>query len=314
MGRNPSSTGRGAHAWPPQRVVSLKLALDDLCSTYDRSGPIEDPIELVRPYGDPADREVAGFLAAGLAFGRVASIMASVGRVLAVMAPSPSQFVRDFDPARDGARLADCGHRWTRGPDIAGVIWVLRHMLRTAGSIEQFFLDGDRPGSDDVKPGLEHFCTRAREVDLSPICGRSRVAPGAHGFFPLPSAGSACKRLNLFLRWMVRRDGIDLGVWPRLSRSRLIVPLDVHVVRVSACLGLTHYTSTGWKMAADITRTLRMLDPDDPVRYDFALCHVGMHGLCGFKQTAGDSHCPLRGVCQPHPRTPRASRQPSDRR
>lgn len=268
----------------------------------------------MRPFADPADREVVGFLAAGLAFGRVASILASIDAVLNVMTPGPAAFVRAFDPARDSAALSGIVHRWTSGRDLAAVMWILRHMLDAAGSIEAFFLQGDDPSAPDVAPGLEAFCRRARAVDVRPVYGRLPGRPGAHGFFPLPSGGSACKRLNLFLRWMVRRDGIDLGVWTRVSPARLIVPLDVHVVRVGQCLGLTRRRSPGWLMAADITQSLRRLDPDDPIRYDFALCHVGMAGRCGFRQKAGDSHCPLRGVCRPRPRTRPPSRPPSGRR
>jgi len=123
--------------------------------------------------------------------------------------------------------------------------------------------------------------------------------PGVCYFFPRPSAGSACKRLNLFLRWMVRKDAIDLGVWSSVSPSRLVIPLDTHVIRVGRCLRLTRYASPGWKMAADITASLRAVDAADPVRYDFALCHVGMMGACGFEQEQGDRQCPLRGSCRP---------------
>jgi uncharacterized protein (TIGR02757 family) len=123
--------------------------------------------------------------------------------------------------------------------------------------------------------------------------------PGVCYFFPRPSAGSACKRLNLFLRWMVRKDVVDLGVWTGLSPSRLIVPLDTHVIRLGQCLRLTRYRSPGWKMAAEITASLRDIDPVDPVRYDFSLCHVGMMNACGFNRAQKDSQCPLRGVCHP---------------
>jgi uncharacterized protein (TIGR02757 family) len=119
-------------------------------------------------------------------------------------------------------------------------------------------------------------------------------------FFPRPSGGSACKRLNLFLRWMVRRDGIDPGGWSAVTPAQLIVPLDVHVIRVGQCLGLTRYRSPGWRMAADITAALRLVDPVDPVKYDFALCHLGMLGHCGFgRYRGGDAACPLRGHCRP---------------
>jgi uncharacterized protein (TIGR02757 family) len=291
--------------------VDLKAALDRLYLDFDRGERISDPVERVRPYRDPADREIVGFLAAGLAFGRVASIMASIEAVLAPMGPSPAAFVRRFDPGRDVPRFDTFVHRWTNGRDVAGVLWILRHMLETSGSLEQFFLDGDDSRADDIRPGLESFCARARAVDLSPVYGGVHASPGAHGLFARPSSGSACKRLNLYLRWMVRHDTIDLGVWSRVSRARLVVPLDVHVVRVGRCLGLTRRTSPGWPMAADITRALRALDP---VRYDFALCHVGMLGLCGFRQAAGHSRCPLRGACRPAQRRRRASPPPSGRR
>lgn len=283
--------------------MHLKPALDRLYDSFDRTRAVADPIDCVRPFSDPADREIAGFIAAGLAFGRVASILASVSRVLAAMGPSPAAFVRAFDPRRDRPRLAGCAHRWVSADDLAGLVLVLRHVLTTSGSIESFFLEGDDPRAPDVEPGLERFALRATQIDR-------RV----HSFFSRPSGGSACKRLNLFLRWMVRSDGIDLGVWRRLSPSRLVVPLDVHVIRVGRCLGLTRYRSPGWRMAADITAALRSVDPDDPVRYDFALCHLGMLGLCGFRTQAADSRCPMRGACRPRGGTRRGSTKPSARR
>lgn len=296
------------------RAALLKSALDRLYDDFDHAGRLSDPVERVRPFVQPADREIVGFLAAGLAFGRVASILASIDAVLGALGPEPAAFVRDFQPARDARRFSAFVHRWTDGRDLAGVIAILAHMLRTAGSLERFFLDGDDPSSPDITGGLDAFSRRAREVDLRAVYGSAGGSPGAHRFFARPSAGSACKRLNLFLRWMVRHDAVDLGVWTRVSPSRLVVPLDVHVIRVSRCLGLTRYASPGWRMAADITSSLRVFDPDDPVRYDFALCHVGMLNLCGFRQGAGDSRCPLRGVCRPRPRRPRSSRRPSGRR
>ena len=117
----------------------------------------------------------------------------------------------------------------------------------------------------DVGPALDSFSRRALALDLTAAYGR-RVPKraGVCYFFPRPSAGSACKRLNLFLRWMVRRDGLDLGVWSRVSPAQLVVPLDTHVIRVGRCLRLTRYTSPGWRMAQDITASLRRLDPADP--------------------------------------------------
>ena len=296
---------------PSRSFAHLRPGLDRIYESFNRSGRIADPIERVRPFADPADREIAAFLAAGLAFGRVASIVASIDRVFAAMGPSPAAFVRGFDPDRDRAALGGCVHRWVGPDDLAAVCVILRHMLETSGSLEAFFLAADDGESVDVGPALERFSARAREVPLSCLYGRVPASPGVHTFFSRPSTGSACKRLNLFLRWMVRTDGVDLGTWRRMSPARLVVPLDVHVIRVSQCLGLTRYRSPGWRMAADITASLRTVDPDDPVRYDFALCHIGMLGLCGFRTEAADSRCPMRGACRPHARRRPASRRPS---
>jgi len=292
---------------------ALRTRLDRLYDDYNRAGRLSDPIERVRPYADPADAEIVAFCAAGLAFGRVAGILASIDGLAAVMGPSPAAYVRHFDPSREAPRLSHLGHRWTRAQDLVGLCWILNRMMAESGSIEQFFADGDDPSSPDIGPGLDRFCERARAIDLRPAYGRVPARPGVHGFFARPSAGSACKRLNLFLRWMVRRDALDLGVWTRVSPSRLVVPLDVHVIRVARCLGLTDRATPGWRMASEITAALGRLDPGDPVKYDFALCHVGMLGLCGLNRPEADSRCPLRGVCRPRRRTPRASHRPSDR-
>src|SRR5207249_4061200 len=180
-------------------------------------------------------------------------------------------------------------------------------------------------GADDVELALDRFSSRALALDLRTAYGRTapgstrsarpeRVGPRRLGvcyFFPRPSAGSGCKRLNLFLRWMVRRDALDLGVWSRVAPSKLVVPLDTHVIRVGRCLGLTRYASPGWAMALDITAALRRFDLDDPVKYDFALCHLGMMSACGFSRAQADVQCPLRGVCRPRAHRRTRSRRPS---
>jgi uncharacterized protein (TIGR02757 family) len=244
----------------------------------------------------------------------VRSILASIDAVLGVAGPHPSRFVREFSPRRDGSRLAPIVHRWTRGDDLVALFLVLQHMQRESGSVERYFEQGLAPGAEDVTDALESFSTRARAIDVSPAYGRRAVQPGVHYFFSRPSTGGACKRLNLFLRWMVRRDAIDPGGWSAVSKSQLVVPLDVHVIRVGQCLRLTRYRSPGWRMAADITRSLRVIDPADPVRYDFALCHLGMLNRCGSGLPQRDASCPLRGICRPAGRRSRASRRPSARR
>jgi uncharacterized protein (TIGR02757 family) len=299
------------------RDGGLKAALDRLYAEYNRAEAVPDPIEIVRRYPAPADREVVGFCASALAFGRVAAVLPAIERLLAVMGRSPAAFVRRFDPARDAPAFDRLVHRWTRGPDLVALLLALRAMLRDAGSIESFFLRGLDPAAPDVEAALDSFSRRALEVDLAPAYAAPRQpsrGPGVAYFFPRPAAGSGCKRLNLYLRWMARSDAVDLGVWTGVSPAQLVVPLDVHVIRVGRCLELTRLRSPGWRMASEITASLREFDPRDPVRYDFALCHLGMRDQCGFSRPVLDARCPLRGWCRPAGRRPRASPRPSGSR
>jgi uncharacterized protein (TIGR02757 family) len=285
-------------------VGDLSDRLEALYFDYNRVDSASDPVHKVRPFGDPADREIAGFCAGALAFGRVASVLHSIDTLFAVIGPRPAQFVRAFEPEQASREMRALVHRWIRGDDLVALLWILRQMLERSGSIEDFFLEGFAESHADVGPALDSFSTRALALDIRRAYGRKPRRPGVCYFFPRPSAGSACKRLNLYLRWMARRDEVDLGVWKRVPPSRLIVPLDTHVIRLGRCLRLTKYTSPGWRMAADITASLRKLNPADPVRFDFSLCHVGMMNACGFGRKQGDAQCPLRGLCRPRVRQP----------
>src|SRR5262249_37008184 len=295
------------------RGPGLKSTLDGLYATFNFPDSAADPIQIVRRFEAPADREVVGFIAASLAFGRVASVLQSIERVLAIAGPRPADYVRSFQPARDAGAFRGLGHRWTRSVDLVALLWVVKQMLDRHGTIEGFFLEGFDRRAPDVGPALDSFSRRARALDIRAAYGRTPKRPGVCYFFPQPSSGSACKRLNLFLRWMVRRDALDLGVWTRVPPSALIVPLDTHVIRVGRCLRLTRYTSPGWRMAQDITASLRRLNPSDPVRFDYSICHLGMMNACGFSRAQRDTQCPLRGVCQPRVRKPSRSRRPSAR-
>jgi uncharacterized protein (TIGR02757 family) len=295
-------------------IATLKPLLDRLYSEFNYADSATDPIQIVRRFDRADDREVVGFVAASLAFGRVASVLQSIERVLAIMGPHPAEYVRRFDPAVCSRAFTHVVHRWTRGPDLVALLWIMKQMIDRAESIEGFFGESHDPRADDVTAALDSFSVRALALDVRGAYGRVPKRPGVCYFFPRPSAGSGCKRLNLFLRWMVRRDALDLGVWTRVAPAQLIVPLDTHVIRVGRCLRLTRYTTPGWRMAADITTSLRRLDPDDPVKYDFALCHIGMMNACGFNRAQGDAQCPLRGLCRPRARTRRRTVRPSVRR
>ena len=230
-------------------------------------------------------------------------------------------------PVRPGARRARLrAHRPPLDPGRrprGAAAGCCARMLDDVGIDRGVLPRGRRSGRRTTSaPRSSRSRARALALDLRPAYGRVPRRPGVRYFFPRPSAGSACKRLNLFLRWMVRRDAIDLGVWSRVSPSQLDRaarhPRDPRRAR---CLGLTRYRSPGWKMAAEITASLRAIDPADPVRYDFSLCHVGMRDrlrlrrdLRGRTARSGILRPTPAGCCRPGARTRPASRRPSARR
>ena len=257
---------------------ALRRRLDELYRQYDHRFVSPDPLELVRSQSGDADREVAGLVASGLAFGAVAQIKRSISTVLEALGPRPAEAVARLDPRAAALRLRRFRHRWTSGRDVACLLYFVRQMRESHGSVESFFAQGLSPGDADVGPALASFSARALALDHGGLYRGRRLpeSAGVRYFFPSPEKGSACKRLNLYLRWMARRDGVDLGVWRRPDPSQLVLPLDAHTVAIARTVRLTRYRSPGWAMALDVTRRLRALDPADPVKYDFAFHRMGL--------------------------------------
>jgi len=257
---------------------ALRRRLDELYRQYDHRFVSPDPLELVRSQAGDADREVAGLVASGLAFGAVAQIKRSISTVLEALGPRPAEAVARLDPRAAALRLRRFRHRWTSGRDVACLLYFVRQMRESHGSVESFFAQGLSPGDADVGPALASFSARALALDHGGLYRGRRLpeSAGVRYFFPSPEKGSACKRLNLYLRWMARRDGVDLGVWRRPDPSQLVLPLDAHTIAIARKVRLTRYRSPGWAMALDVTRRLRALDPADPVKYDFAFHRMGL--------------------------------------
>jgi uncharacterized protein (TIGR02757 family) len=260
------------------RREDLRLRLEELYRQYDHRFVTPDPLEFVRAQRTDADREVVGMLASGLAFGTVLQIKRSIAAVLDVLGPAPADAVAALDPADAVARLHDFRHRWLDGRDVACLLYLVRQMRASHGTVEGFFAEGLSPEHADVGKALASFSARALALGHGGVYRGRRIPAnaGVRYFFPSPAAGSACKRLNLFLRWMSRRDGVDLGVWRRPAPSQLVLPLDAHTYALARRIRLTRYRSPGWAMALDVTRRLRQLDPDDPVKYDFAFHRMGL--------------------------------------
>ncbi|MBI3989052.1 MAG: TIGR02757 family protein [candidate division NC10 bacterium] len=258
-----------------RRRARLKRLLDGFYRRLDSGALVFDPLQFPHRLNSPDDREIAAFLAASLAYGHGKIINQHVADVLNRMGNSPFRFVLAFDPKKDTSRFDGFVHRFNSGRDLAVLCYLLKQVLRAYGSLKASFLTGYDPDDQDIGRALTCLVEGLLRLDVSPFYAEGILPQkaGVRFFLPSPRDGSACKRLNLFLRWMVRKDYLDLGLWPEVTPSKLVMPVDVHVSRISQRLGLTHLKSPCWRMAEEITRNLKALDPEDPVKYDFALSH-----------------------------------------
>ncbi|MDX9714154.1 MAG: TIGR02757 family protein [Dissulfurispiraceae bacterium] len=255
--------------------VQLKKALDQLYSEYDFEGRIKhDPIEFPKSFKHARDIEAAGFIASCFAYGRVELFKPVISSILSLMGCSPYRFLLSFERRRDAKLFSGIKYRFNTESDITGLIAALSKTYLKYGSLESLFKKYFSPDDLNVSRGLEGM--------TGELIKRSRAAssPGFLQFFPLPSKGSACKRMNLFLRWMVRDRDIDFGIWKGIPKNRLIIPLDTHIARISRCIGLTKRGAADWKTAVEITSELKKFDPEDPLKYDFSLCHQGISRVC----------------------------------
>jgi uncharacterized protein (TIGR02757 family) len=281
-------------------MMSLKHHLDSFLESFPRERHLaSDPVQFVHRYEDPRDREVAGFIAAALAYGNVKIVLRSVDHALSYLGTRPAQAVMQFDPVRDARRLHRFYHRFNTSRDLAALFWILRCAFEENGSLESAFAGSRQANIGDA---IHQFSARMLSYGHENCYPRGELQRriAVRFFFPSPVDGSACKRMNLFLRWMVRpEDGIDCGVWSRLKPSQLVIPLDTHIARISSYIGLTELKSPGWRMAVDITNSLSKLHAEDPLRYDFALCHMGIAGDCPRKRDPVKCRrCPIQAVCR----------------
>jgi uncharacterized protein (TIGR02757 family) len=279
---------------------ALREPLERLYREFDyRARVARDAIEFPLRYAAADDREIVALLTACLAYGRVDLFGRALEGVLRAMVPSPAVFVRDFDPARDAGAFAGFVYRFNRPRDLVAFCVAARDLLARHGTLEKAFAAGDLEPAGSIGPALERFARAFWEADVRGCFPHGRLSRGYRHLFPLPSAGGPCKRLHLFLRWMVRREAPDFGLWTSISPARLLMPIDTHVERMSRSIGLTRRRSRTWKMAEEITARLALLDPADPVKYDFALCHKRMSGDCRDRRDAVVcAPCGLRAVCR----------------
>lgn len=254
-----------------QKQRQLKKILDRLCVEYAeefRRSPKEffitrrDPILFPHRYRAFHDIEAAAFLAATFAYGNVTSLCAFVDRLLGMLQPSPYDFLRSGPSAVQELKRHQPYYRLHKADEILSLVQMLSLVYAEHGSLYEIFQKSYYTYST-TKERLAGFVQ-----ELNQISGRSLKF-----FVPSPADGSPCKRLNLFLRWMVRRDSIDFGLWDEIRPSDLVMPVDTHIGRVAYRLGWISTPSLTWQKAETVTNALRNFDPNDPTRYDFSLCH-----------------------------------------
>ncbi|MCB9681572.1 MAG: TIGR02757 family protein [Alphaproteobacteria bacterium] len=283
---------------------TLHRYLEDLIAGTDaRARLAADPIVFAHRYTDRRDVEVAGLIAAGLAYGRVSLFLPVLGDVFAALDAQGGPHAAVVQTtAATRAALEPLVYRWNRGRDLVWLLGGLRRVLGHDGHVEDLFA-----GTGDLAARLTRAVDTLRDAVLAEARDDGADATsfedlprGIRYLLPSPRQGSACKRWNLYLRWMVRPadDGVDLGLWTTLAPGDLVMPVDVHVSRIAGLVGLTARQDASWRTAIEITERLRAFDPHDPLRFDFALAHLGISQACrGVRDDAVCPQCPLLGAC-----------------
>lgn len=268
-------------ACKPVSLQQLRRTLDTFYREYDFGQRIlHDPIEFPHRYKSIGDIEIAGFLACCFAYGRIGLFKPVVEKILSIMGKSPYDFLLHFSVARQAKRFQGIQYRFNKNEDIICLLFMLQIILRKESSLESVFIKQYRDEDENIGNGLTAMMDRFLSVDTTKIYGKNIKPSGLTQFFPSPIKGSTCKRSALFLRWMIRDRDIDFGIWKNIQKNKLVIPLDTHIMKISRCLGFTKRNSADWKTAVEITRALKQFDPKDPLKYDFALCHHGISGLC----------------------------------
>jgi len=268
-----------------------------------------DPIIFPRRYPVREDAEVAGLVAAQLAYGRVDLFRPVVASILALAdaAGGPRALADQMLDGPTPPPLLDVSYRWNRGPDFELLFQTLGQVFQRYPDLESLFAEGWKADDLTIKGALTHAVAvmgeLALETPAAAALGARSVKDLPRGFryfLSSPVRGSACKRWNMYLRWMIRptREHIDLGLWSEIPPRALVIPLDTHVRRIVRFLGLTARKDDSWRTAEEVTAGLRAMDPSDPIRYDFAIAHLGISRAClGHRDEDVCPACPLAPVC-----------------
>jgi uncharacterized protein (TIGR02757 family) len=258
--------------------MNLKQRLDYHYKAFDKSQISPDPLQFLHLFSDPKDIEVMGFIASVFAYGNIKQIINTLSKIVAASENNPYLFVKNFNSKVDSEKLKGIKHRFYSEKDIIDLFSILNLTYKKFGLLRNLFLKFYNVNEINLKNSISNFSNHFLGLEQK----SNKIKNLSLGFkfmFPLPELGSACKRMNLFLRWMVRKDDLDFGLWSEIPTNKLIIPVDIHVARICKQLKLTKRKNVSWKMAEEITANLKKFDRVDPVKYDFAICHIGMRKL-----------------------------------
>ena len=254
---------------------NLKQKLEYNYKAFDKSQLTPDPLQFPHLFKNEKDIEVMAFIASVFAYGNVKQIINSLDKFLLVSDNKPYSFIRSFSVPKTVPKFSFV-HRFYSSNDVIQFFQLLKIVYEEFGSLKKLFLTGYNSKDENLKNAItninQYFLDKAQKEFKT-------LSRGIVFMFPLPEKGSACKRINLFLRWMIRKDDLDFGLWKEIPESKLIIPVDTHIANICKQLKLTKRKNVSWKMAEEITANLKKYDADDPVKYDFAICHIGMRKL-----------------------------------
>ncbi len=254
---------------------TIRKKLNEHYKLFDKSSIAPDPVQFLHKFSEEKDIEIAGIISSVFSYGNVQQIIKTLEKIFEIIENKPYEFVEKFNYSKDAEVFANIVHRFYTSEDIARLFRALHRIYTEDGSLKQLFLMYYFPQEKNLKDAVAFF---SRNL-LDAARGREEASQGLTFMFPDPAKGSACKRMNLFLRWMIRKDEIDFGLWKEIPPDKLVIPVDTHVTKICKELNLTAAKNISWGMAEEITENLKKFDPCDPVKYDFAICHIGMRKL-----------------------------------
>lgn len=255
--------------------MNLKQKLEYHYKAFDRTNLEPDPLQFLHLFSDEKDIEMVGLIASIFAYGNVKQIENTLKKLITLCNGKPYSFIKNF-AAKDSQKFTGIKHRFYSEDDIIKLFLVLSKELNSFISIKSIFLNGYNVSDESVKNGISNFSNHFLNSFFQSF---GNISNGIKFMFPLPEKGSACKRMNLFLRWMVRKDELDFGLWNEIPTGKLVIPVDTHIARICKLLNLTKKRNVSWQMAEEITQNLKKFDELDPVKYDFAICHIGIRKL-----------------------------------